>query len=77
MQREEPNTMSESLDNKKLAHFAVHYQHPAKDHERRCAMCEHFIHGTPPRCEHVKDPIRYGDSCDNFENRIKKSGMRG
>jgi hypothetical protein len=57
----------EKPDSEKLPHSKVGYEHPSQ-HRQACRSCEHFIHASPrPRCEGVKDPIRWEDWCERFE----------
>jgi hypothetical protein len=59
--------MSEIPERRKLSHEAVAYEHPSQHRNQACGRCEHFIRVTPPRCEHVKSPIRSGDWCRKFK----------
>ena len=59
--------MPEIAEAKKLGHVAVGYEHPSRHPNQRCGACEHFIRANPPRCEHVKPPIRGEDWCRKFE----------
>jgi hypothetical protein len=52
----------------KLTHAAVKYEHPAMGTEH-CSGCEHYIQATPPRCQHVKNPIRAEDWCIKYETK--------
>jgi hypothetical protein len=58
----------ERIDQDKLTHAAVKYEHPSKHRSESCAKCIHFIEGKPPRCEAVQSPILPVDWCKRFEN---------
>jgi hypothetical protein len=53
----------------KLTQISVDFEHPSKHDGERCARCTHFIFGSPPHCQHVKDPIHWDDFCKKFEAR--------
>jgi hypothetical protein len=63
--------MSEVAEARKLSHAAVGYEHPSQHRPQRCGGCRHYIRATPPRCEHVKSPIRMIDWCRKFEAKEK------
>ena len=61
--------MAELPERKKLTHIAVGYQKPSQHYEARCGNCRPFIVATPPRCEHVKSPIRMMDYCRKWQKK--------
>jgi len=64
--------MSEVPEHRKLSHSAVGYESPSQHRGKNCGRCEHYIATTPPRCEHVKGPIRFMDYCRKFEAKENK-----
>lgn len=59
--------MAERADADKFSHSDVGYEHPSQHTGEFCRVCVHFIAGSPPRCEAVKDPIRAADWCRRFK----------
>jgi len=53
---------------KKSSHNAVHYVAVTNEESERCSRCKHFIFGSPPRCETVKN-IDWAGWCERFKAR--------
>jgi hypothetical protein len=60
---------SEKPDSEKKSHTEVSYIQPSPHKTQFCADCEHFIFGSPPRCQGVKSPIHWDGWCVRFEER--------
>jgi hypothetical protein len=54
-------------NSEKRSHDSVGYEHPSRHGSARCGGCQHFIPGSPPRCQAVASPIRAEDWCKRFE----------
>lgn len=52
----------------KASHARVHYVAVSKQESERCSRCQHFIFGSPPRCETVKN-IDWAGWCERFKAR--------
>lgn len=60
--------MAELPEKEKSSHAAVHFEKVSKVESERCSRCKHFLFGSPPRCETVKD-IDWAGWCEWYKAR--------